>query len=186
MHPPAGFSGEIEPGCIVQIGASGYQHSGQLRLSRGARVMIGDDCNLGNIDIYAVGGTIIIGPWCSFNGRIRIFSHEGCDIEIGSHCLFADNVLVTASDMHSIVSAVDGMRVNPPAPIRLGQRVWVGEGAYVFKGVEIGDGSIIGAASVVTRSVPARCLAAGNPAKVIKQDVTWDFRLLPCREREMA
>ena len=57
-----------------------------------------------------------------------------------------------------------------PKPIHIGKRVWIGSGAIVLPGVTIGDNSVIGAGSVVTKDVPADCVYAGNPAKLIKKN----------------
>lgn len=75
-------------------------------------------------------------------------------------------------------SAMEDGPGTPPAqrplhakPVRIGKNVWIGESVCVLPGVTIFDGAVIGAGSVVTRDVPARCVAAGNPARVIRQ---WD------------
>lgn len=53
-------------------------------------------------------------------------------------------------------------------PITIGSRVWIGGGAIVLPGVSIGDDTVVGAGSVVTRSLPARVVAAGNPCRVLR------------------
>lgn len=58
-------------------------------------------------------------------------------------------------------------------PVFIGKHVLIGCNSLTMKGVTIGDGAIIGAGSVVTKDVPSGCLAAGNPAKIIKESVTW-------------
>ena len=55
-----------------------------------------------------------------------------------------------------------------PKPIHIGKRVWVGSGSIVLPGVTIGDNSIIGAGSIVTKDVPSNVIVAGNPAKFIR------------------
>ena len=60
------------------------------------------------------------------------------------------------------------------APIEIGSNVLIGRRSMIMKGVKIGDGSVIAAGSVVTRDVPAKCLAAGVPARVIRQDIQWE------------
>ena len=57
--------------------------------------------------------------------------------------------------------------------IKIGNHVWIGANVTILKGVSIGDGSIVAAGSVVTKSIPEACLAAGVPAKVIKENVQW-------------
>ena len=60
------------------------------------------------------------------------------------------------------------------APIHIGNHVWVGVRAIILKGVTIGDGAIIAAGSVVTRDVPANTLVGGVPAKIIKDNISWE------------
>jgi galactoside O-acetyltransferase len=55
------------------------------------------------------------------------------------------------------------------APVHIERRAWIGFGVSIMKGVRIGEGAVIGAGSVVTRDVPAYCVAAGNPARVVRQ-----------------
>ncbi|HWE44073.1 MAG TPA: DapH/DapD/GlmU-related protein [Gemmatimonadaceae bacterium] len=56
-----------------------------------------------------------------------------------------------------------------PAPITIGSRCWLGGGAIVCPGVSIGEDTIVGAGSVVVRDLPARVIAAGNPARVVRE-----------------
>lgn len=53
-------------------------------------------------------------------------------------------------------------------PVTIGNNVWLGSRVMILKGVSIGDNSVIGASSVVTKPIPANCIAAGNPAKIIR------------------
>ena len=82
--------------------------------------------------------------------------HIGNDCEINMNCTFLDCNKITIGDHTGI-----GPNVQIFA-------VWIGGGAIIFAGVTIGDNTTIGAGSVVTRDIPANCLAVGNPAKVIK------------------
>jgi acetyltransferase-like isoleucine patch superfamily enzyme len=72
------------------------------------------------------------------------------------------------SDSHTIGPA------NGPvsAPIEIGDHVWIGARAMVLKGVTIGDGAVVAAASVVTKDVAPGTLVAGSPARYVR-DVTW-------------
>lgn len=93
-------------------------------------------------------------------------------ITIGEGAAIARGVFIYDSDHHEILDEYD-KQINASAPVIIGRHVWIGAGAIILKGVSIGDGAVIAAGAVVTRDVPARCLAAGNPAKVIKKDVKW-------------
>ena len=55
-------------------------------------------------------------------------------------------------------------------PVKIGDDVWIGQGAVILKGVKIGDRAIVGAHAVVTRDVPADAIVAGNPARLIRQN----------------
>lgn len=94
------------------------------------------------------------------------------EITIGDYCAISDNVQILDSDFHPIT--YNGKTSMMSKPIHIGNHVWIGRGVIILKGVTIGDGAIVGAGSVVTRDVPPRCLVAGNPAKVIKENVEWE------------
>lgn len=57
--------------------------------------------------------------------------------------------------------------------VRIGDKVWIATNAMILPGVTIGDGAIVAAGAVVTKDVPPRCMVAGVPAKVIKENVEW-------------
>jgi acetyltransferase-like isoleucine patch superfamily enzyme len=89
----------------------------------------------------------------------------GCfkKIIIGNNVRVGANVLITDSDWH-----LEDSRVSDPKPIYIGNNVWLGYGVVVMKGVTIGDNTIIGINSVVTKDIPSNVIAVGNPCKVIK------------------
>lgn len=59
------------------------------------------------------------------------------------------------------------------SPIHIGNHCWIGCNCIVLKGVTIGDGAVVAAGSVVTKNIPPNTLVAGNPAKIIKENVSW-------------
>jgi acetyltransferase-like isoleucine patch superfamily enzyme len=145
-----------------------------------ARVSIGRGCVLGKLFIYAGSGAEVeIGAMTGFSGTAAFAAHEPARIAVGDGCLFGAETHVLASDMHSIIDIDSGHRINPARDVIIGDRVWVGFRSVLLKGARIGEGTIIGAGSIVTGAVPARCAAAGNPARVLRQDVTWTQALLP-------
>lgn len=98
----------------------------------------------------------------------RLWIHESA--RIGTNVKIGGCVLITDTDAHPMDyvarrSSNDGTK---SAPVVIEDDVWVGAHCIILKGVTIGARSIIGAGSVVTKSIPADCVAAGNPCKVIK------------------
>lgn len=93
-------------------------------------------------------------------------------ITIGDNCAIARNVMIMDFDAHQITHA-DGTTNKESAPVTIGDSVWIGAGAIILKGVTIGDHAIIGAGAVVTKDVKANTVVAGNPARVIKENVRW-------------
>jgi maltose O-acetyltransferase len=88
-------------------------------------------------------------------------------IAIGDDCQLGPNVqLLTA--YHPTEPEPRRAKLEAAAPIAIGDNVWLGGGAIVLPGVTIGDGSVIGAGAVVTKDVPPRVLAVGNPARVVR------------------
>ncbi len=153
--------------------------SGHIHLGGGSAVEIGRDANAASVFIYAVAGSrLTIGKMAGFNGLVRLLLHEKAVMSIGDGCLFASDVDITVSDMHSIIDCETSERINPARDVTVGNRVWIGQRSIILKGAKIGDGSIIGANSTVSSTVPANCIAAGNPARLLRVNVTWDHRLL--------
>ncbi len=103
---------------------------------------------------------IVIGTGCGFSGTVI-----GCaeSITLGRNVRCGANTLITDSDWHG-----DDYRTGKDKPIVIDDNVWLGYGVKVLKGVHIGENSLIGACSVVTKDVPANVLAAGNPCRVIR------------------
>lgn len=93
-------------------------------------------------------------------------------ITIGDGVAIARGVYIYDGDHHDILND-SGEVCNPAKEIVIGNHVWIGAGAMILKGVTIGDGAVIAAGAVVTHDVPAKCMAAGNPAVIIRRDVTW-------------
>jgi acetyltransferase-like isoleucine patch superfamily enzyme len=150
-----------------------------IQLLDGASLTIAANLNARNLFIHArQGAAMTIGEAVGFNGQVRLMMHEAGSMSVGRGCLFGDFTDVTNSDMHSIVDIASGERVNPARDVAIGERVWVGQRCMLLKGALIGDGSVIGAGSIVSSAVPPGCLAAGNPVRILKTGVTWDFKLL--------
>ena len=105
-------------------------------------------------------------------------------VEVGPYSTVAANTTICDNNNHPVSPIYrEFMRTTPRlsdarewkhsanAPIIIGRNCWIGSNVRICKGVTIGDNSIIAACSVVTKSVPANCIAAGNPAKIVKTDI---------------
>ncbi len=116
------------------------------------------------IEVYANASLELDSCYVNSHSRILCSDH----ISIGNNSIIGENVLIRDSDNHTIIG-----NKNISKPIKIGKHVWIGMGAIVLKGVTIGDGAIVGAGAVVTKDVPEKCIVAGNPARVIRENVEW-------------
>lgn len=115
--------------------------------------------------------------YCDYGYNIKlgekVFFNFNCvvldvaQVTIGSRTLFGPNVQIYTAT-HPIDHKVRASGLEFAKPITIGEDVWVGGSAVICPGVNIGDRSVIGAGSVVTRDIPADVFAAGNPCKVIR------------------
>ena len=154
-----------------------------LKSKKPRAVVLGDHVSCYAGCSFAVGekGTCSIGDFTLMNGAL-IMAEER--IEIGSHCLISWNVGIADSDFHPLEPAqriVDAhalapfFKERPPRPklrtlpVIISDNVWIGMNAVILKGVTIGENSVVAAGAVVTKTVPANVVVAGNPALVTKK-----------------
>jgi acetyltransferase-like isoleucine patch superfamily enzyme len=109
-------------------------------------------------------GHITLGSCCLVCPGVRISSAAG--ITIADNCMLANGAYITDSDWHGIY---DRLSFGQAEQVVIEKNAWIGDSAIVCKGVTIGENSIVGAGAIVVDSVPANCVAVGNPAKVVKQ-----------------
>jgi acetyltransferase-like isoleucine patch superfamily enzyme len=121
---------------------------------------------------------IIVKNSTGFNGNRILVAGLGNKIEIGKECIFAENVELWASDTHSILDIETNERLNPDQPIIIEDYVWICNRALVMKGVRIGKHSVIASGSIVTKDIRSNVIAAGIPAKIIKDNIKWDINRL--------
>ncbi|HEY3842938.1 MAG TPA: acyltransferase [Acidimicrobiales bacterium] len=152
----------IAPDSVLQIGERfnavsgrrrhimGLDHACIIRTVRsGARLIIGDDVGVSGITLCAA-----------------------YHIEIGSNCLIGANATIIDTNFHPL-DPQEWWTSPVPEPkatdaIMIGHDVFIGADTYVLRGSTIGDGAVIGAASVVSGEVPPNSVYAGNPARLIR------------------
>lgn len=141
----------------------------------GNRVSIGSNCVFETYSNYLdqqFYPSITIGS----NSNIGDYTHITCinKITIGNNVLMGRRIFITDNAHGASIKELLDMRpiIRPlysKGPVIIEDNVWIGEMVCIMPGVTIGHGSIIGANAVVTKSIPPYCVAAGNPARIIKQ-----------------
>lgn len=151
----------------------------RIRSARGGHLHIGDESRVETrLTIEREGATLTVGDR-SFIG--------GGDISCASSITVGDDVMIAwnttifdhashslrfserANDVTAWLRGKKNWAVVQVAPVRICNKAWVGFGSIVLPGVTIGEGAVVGAGSVVTRDVPPWTVAAGNPARVIRE-----------------
>ena len=132
------------------------------RVEFGRFVWIGDGtkirCHEGVVEI---GSKTVMGQECTISAYQRV--------RIGEQCVIADRAMFIDFD-HGVVEVERSIREQGiyKRDVEVGSNVWIGYGACVLRGVRVGDNSIVGTNSVVTKDVPANAVVAGIPARVIR------------------
>ncbi len=143
-------------------------------------ITIGKQSNIeGLLLVYAYGGKIKIGDFCSLSPNSRIISTDY--ISIGNRVLIAHNVNIIDNNSHPVDAALRhqdfvesftiGMQPHDlnAAPIIIEDDVWIGHNTTILKGVTIGKGAIVGSNSVVAKNVEPFSINVGNPLRLIKR-----------------
>lgn len=150
---------------------------GKIRFhDAGGRIVVGRDSRVRGQLRVSGPSSIMIGERTNFARRCKLIAYEGAKIQIGKKCLIS-NVLFRTCDMHTIFDASTGERINPSRSIHIHDRVWIAENVTVLKGVTIGKNAIIASNSIVTKPVPEGVLAAGAPARVVREGIKWAWKL---------
>jgi acetyltransferase-like isoleucine patch superfamily enzyme len=141
---------------------------GKVRIRGTGRLVFGNGITLiGNVVpielVSHKGACITIGDHTFINYGSSISAHKL--VTIGRHCLLGHYTLILDNNEHDLHQH----RMLPPSePVVIEDHVWIGSRVCILPGVRIGHHSAIGAGSVVTSNIPAYCLAAGNPARVVR------------------
>lgn len=158
-----------------------------LVMSEGAKL---SNCH---IDIIGSNNVVFFGGHCAIDkGLVRMIGNDGMflfgafstaadviiqcrsgQIIIADDCMFSNRIIIDNSDHHPIFDRQTGARINPNGDIILNRNVWVCRDVKISKGAVIGHESIIGESSLVSGEIPPHSLAAGMPARVIRDNVTW-------------
>ena len=144
-----------------------------FRSRRPDAVRIGRDSGIYVDSFFNLGpdGAVTIGDYSTL---VSVIIDTNGHVRIGSYCFLAHEVVIAdtfaalpprAADRNA-VAAADAHRPERSA-VSLGDDVWVGAGAVLLRGAQLGDGAIVGAGTIVDFAVPARAIVAGNPARIV-------------------
>lgn len=139
------------------------------------RILIRQNCSIGGGELWIEdnNGTLIINKDTSIEHAHLAVTEPFSILEIGKDCMLAKYVEIRTGDSHSILDMDTGLRINKAANVYLHDHVWIGAHSKILKGVTIGSNSVIGTASVVTKNIPSNAIAAGIPAKIIRENINW-------------
>lgn len=126
------------------------------------KIVIGNNTKVGNGSQILCVDSVTIGDYTAVAQYVKI-------VDNNNHPLNPEFRQYMRTTPHG--SDARSMIHSDHKPVVIGKNCWIGEHSRIQKGVTIGDNSIIAACSVVTKDVPANCIAAGNPAKVVKTDI---------------
>ena len=147
------------------ISIKGYNHT--LHIKKNTRIkniniqITGKNCKI------IIGNDVIIG----YNSYISA-REEGTVLEIDDGAMLSKSAKIMTADGHAIYE--NGKITNEARSIYIGKKVWIADNVTVLKGVSIGEGSIVGINSTLTKSIPNNVIAIGNPARVKKVNIKWE------------
>lgn len=178
LHRKTNF---IARGATIRVGEGGLfqigmPQSGELFYASEFYMLPGAVCTVQNNFRLSSGTRLRMNRNAHLSVGSCFVNHGGmidctCSIRIGNGVVMGQYVSILDSDGH--VLSCDGQEVEMMKPIVIKDHVWICQYAKVLKGVTIGEGAIVAAGSVVTKDVPPRCLVAGIPARVIRENVVW-------------
>jgi acetyltransferase-like isoleucine patch superfamily enzyme len=168
----------IDETAFVETAFSFYLY--RSRLPTGVHIGKGASTYLGTMFDVGPRGRVTLGDYALVHGARIICDTE---VEIGDYALISWNVVLMDTYRASLDMARRRQQLEdaatrsprsiesrePGRPVRIARNVWIGFDACVLPGVNIGEGAIVGARSVVTDNVPPRCIVAGNPARIVRR-----------------
>lgn len=173
------FKAPVTPGLLKigkhNVGTVDCRYSRSI-LENSGTIIINGNAQIGAGSKISVmeGGVLELGSDFSITGQSQIIC--GKHIKFGNRCLMSWDILVMDTDFHKITEKSGNKILNPPAPIIIGDHVWIGCRTTILKGVEIADNAIIAAGATITRSITDKNViygGSGKDAGIIRRDVEW-------------
>lgn len=145
-------------------------------------IEIGQNCMFekgGTIWMDHSNGFLKVGNYSTIGGTHIAVTEANSSVIIGEDCMFASGVEIRTGDSHSILDINTHTRINFAQNVIIGNHVWLASRCCILKGVVIGDNSIVALGAIVTKKHNLKnIILAGNPAKVVKKNVTWEREII--------
>ena len=140
----------------------------RIEIARGwHRVRLGNEVALDRGVVLLADGDIQIGAHSYVNRYTIIDAHQS--IQIGTHCMIGPHCYITDGNHGTSLGVPVAQQAIEASPVAIGNDVWIGANVNILAGVTIGHGAVIGAGSVVTRDIATNAVAAGVPARQIRE-----------------
>lgn len=136
------------------------------------RICIGPNVSVGNLKINCGRNAVCTIGSDTMIEEATVIVTDG-KIEIGKDCLFSFKVVIRNNDTHHFFDKTTGKRINYPGNIAIGNHVWLGQNATLLGNASIGDNSIVGTMAVTSSKFPEAVVIAGNPAKIVRENICW-------------
>lgn len=167
----------INSNCNITIGSNVVSRGSFWNFYDNTECTIGCNCRFKNDGFMSAApfSSICIGNGFTVEFGYIIIALPHTQIRFGEDCMLSRRVCVQSNDGHDIFDVRTGKNINTAdeKKVIVGNHVWIGQDAMLMYNTDIGDGSIIGAKSLVKHKIPNNCIAAGNPSRIIKSDIAW-------------
>ena len=190
-------------GCnnYIYLNQFNFYSSGLLNINiagDNCKILLEKNCTINGILNIILGNThknfkkikntlVHIGKGTTFESCTITSYDSETNIEIGEQCMFSSNIVIFHTDAHPIYDINTNTQINHLKNFKIGNHCWIGANCTLLKNVQLGNNNIIGWGSVITqkncleydnyinRNAPINnCILAGNPAKIIKRNITWE------------
>ncbi len=173
--PELSFLGQHATNCLAILGRQARIHRLVCMLD-GGRVVIGAGVNLwgaaiGLIDV----ATVMIGDHTTATLDASLDARNGGSIYVGADGMWGSGIRIITDDMHAIRDRATGKRLNKRGGrVVIGAHVWLAETVRIMGSCRIGEGTVVGAGSLVTgRSLPGNSICVGRPARAVRDNIAW-------------
>lgn len=150
-----------------------------INLSSGSRVNWGDNNKISGSFIVRNNAKLKIGDNLTINKNLHLSVLDQTELVVGDDCMFSHDLTFYTNDSHSIFDIQTGQNLNSTEEINserkiiIGNHVWIGARSIILYNTRIGDGSVIGAGSIVKNKIPNNCIAVGTPARIVRRNIAW-------------